>query len=342
MHDIFSDLQSWVQQGKKIALATVTKTWGSAPRKVGAALAISEDMEMLGSVSGGCVEGAVVKEAMEVLQTGTPKNLSFGVADEDAWEVGLSCGGELHVFLEPFLTQDKQGSTLWDHIQSRAADNHGSIWLSKMGGLSSSFSLILPDGTVLGEAPSPAIAVKALEAYSQRKAQIIQADEVSYFAHIFPPKSQLVIVGAAHITVDLVDLAKQFGFECIVIDPRGIFSEKTQFRIPPDQLHVEWPAEVLPSLNLDAYSYAVLLTHDPKIDDQALHILLDSNITYIGALGGRKTHKKRISRLKEAGIPDEKIARIHGPIGVDIHAQSAQEIALSILGELIQVKNKFL
>ena len=305
-------------------------------------MAISEDMEMLGSVSGGCVEGAVIKEALEVLQTGEPKNLSFGVADEEAWEVGLSCGGELHVFLEPFLTMDKKGEGLWTEIQGRAANNLGSVWLSKMGGTASSFSLMLPDGTLQGESLTSDISAKALEAYSQRKAQILQSGEESYFAHIFPPKSQLIIVGAAHITVDLVDLAKQFGFECIVIDPRGIFSEKTQFRTPPDQLHVEWPAEVLPSLNLDAYSFAVLLTHDPKIDDQALHVLLDSDIAYIGALGGRKTHKKRIARLKEAGVSEEKISRIHGPIGVDIHAQSAQEIALSILGELIQVKNKFL
>ena len=342
MHDIFSDLQAWAQQGKKIALATVTKTWGSAPRKVGAALAISEDMEMLGSVSGGCVEGAVIKEALEVLQDGRPKNLSFGVADEEAWEVGLSCGGELHVFLEPFLTMDRQGEELWKHIQKRSAENQGSIWLSKMGGPSSSLTLMLPDGTIQGEAISPEITSMALEAFSQRKAQILQSGDESYFAHIFPPKSRLIIVGAAHITVDLVDLAKQFGFECIVIDPRGIFSEKTQFRIPPDQLHIEWPAEVLPSLTLDAYSYAVLLTHDPKIDDQALHLLLDSDIAYIGALGGRKTHKKRVARLKEAGVSEEKISRIHGPIGMDINAQSAQEIALSILGELIQEKNKFL
>ena len=342
MLDIFSDLQAWTQQGKKIALATVTKTWGSAPRKVGAVLAISEEMEMLGSVSGGCVEGAVIKEAMEVLKTGVPKNLSFGVTDENAWEVGLSCGGELHVFLEPFLTMNSQGEELWERIQSRVAANEGGVWMSKMGGNTTSHSLIFPDGTLSGETSHRPIIKQAQAAYSQRKAQIIEADSGAYFAHVFPRKSQLLIIGAAHITVDLVDLAKQFGFECIVIDPRGIFSEKTQFRVPPDELHIDWPAEVLPSYELDAYTYAVLLTHDPKIDDQALHILMDSKVAYIGALGGRKTHKKRVNRLQEANVPEEKIARIHGPIGMDINAQSAQEIALSILGELIQAKNQFL
>ncbi|MEM6628928.1 MAG: XdhC family protein [Bacteroidota bacterium] len=342
MLDIISGLQDWTQKGKRIALATVTKTWGSAPRKVGAALAISEDMEMLGSVSGGCVEGAVVKEAMEVLNTGVPKSLSFGVTDENAWEVGLSCGGEVHVFLEPFLTEQSEGNLLWEEIQRCISENEGCVWISKMGGVKSFSSVVQPESKLLGSAIDHSVQSLALEAYGQRKSGIIQKEDQNYFAHVFPRKSQLLIIGAAHITVDLVDLAQQFGFECIVIDPRGIFSEKTQFRVPPDQLFVDWPAEVLPNFTLDAYSYAVLLTHDPKIDDQALHILMDSNVAYIGALGGRKTHKKRVNRLQEAGVEEEKIARIHGPIGMDINAQTAQEIALSILGELIQAKNQFL
>ena len=342
MLDIISGLQNWTQQGKKIAIATVTKTWGSAPRKVGAALAISEEMEMLGSVSGGCVEGAVVKEAMEVLKTGQPKQLSFGVTDENAWEVGLSCGGELHVFLEPFLTEQAEGKIIWEEIQQGISKNEGCIWISKMEGTKSKYSLVFPDGRTMGNQLDNSVQSLAQESYSQRKSQVIKGDEESYFAHVFPRKSQLLIIGAAHITVDLVDLAQQFGFECIVIDPRGIFSEKTQFRVAPDQLFVDWPAEVLPNFSLDAYSYAVLLTHDPKIDDQALHLLMDSDVGYIGALGGRKTHKKRVARLQEAGVSEEKIDRIHGPIGMDINAQTAQEIALSILGELIQAKNQFL
>ena len=342
MLDIISGLQNWTQQGKKIAIATVTKTWGSAPRKVGAALAISEEMEMLGSVSGGCVEGAVVKEAMEVLKTGKPKQLSFGVTDENAWEVGLSCGGELHVFLEPFLTEQSEGNAIWEEIQRRVSQNEGCIWVSRMGESKSMYSLVTPEEKTIGVPLGESIHKLAKESYSQRKPRVLEQDGDRYFAHVFPRKSQLLIIGAAHITVDLVDLAQQFGFECIVIDPRGIFSEKTQFRVAPDQLFVDWPAEVLPNFSLDAYSYAVLLTHDPKIDDQALHILMDSDVGYIGALGGRKTHKKRVARLQEAGVSEEKIARIHGPIGMDINAQTAQEIALSILGELIQAKNQFL
>jgi len=152
----------------------------------------------------------------------------------------------------------------------------------------------------------------------------------------------MLIVGAAHITVDLVALAKQFDFETVVIDPRGIFSEKTQFPVQPDHLYVDRPAEILPTYDLDAYSFAVLLTHDPKIDDQALHLLLRSDIAYIGALGSRRTHAKRVKRLTEAGFSESEIEKIHGPIGVSINAKLPKEIALSILGQIIQVKNRYL
>ncbi|MEM1121104.1 MAG: XdhC family protein, partial [Bacteroidota bacterium] len=152
-------------------------------------------------------------------------------------------------------------------------------------------------------------------------------------------KSQLLIIGAAHITVDLVTLGKMYGFETIVIDPRGIFTNKTQFTTPPDQLYEKYPAEVLPDYDLDAHTYAVVLSHDPKIDDNALHILLKSDVAYIGALGSRKTQAKRVARLQEAGFDDATIAKIHSPVGLAIKAKTPKEIALSIMAELILTKN---
>ena len=179
--------------------------------------------------------------------------------------------------------------------------------------------------------------------YNQRKTQqLISKTGEKWFAQVFPPKHKLVIIGAAHITVELVHLANYFGFETTVIDPRGIFATKTDFPTPPDALHIDWPAEILPDMSLDAYTYTVMLTHDPKIDDQALHLLLRSKVAYIGALGSKKTHEKRLKRLEEAGFTTEECAKINAPVGVSINAKSAREIALSIMGSLVKAKNEFL
>lgn len=150
------------------------------------------------------------------------------------------------------------------------------------------------------------------------------------------------MIGAAHITVDLVQLAKLYGFETIVIDPRGAFSGNMQFPVKPDVILEKYPSEVLEDLKPDVYTYAVILSHDPKIDDNALEILLRSKVAYIGALGSRKTHEKRARRLKQKGFTDGEIARIEAPIGMDINAQGAREIALSIMGSIIKVKNTYL
>ena len=181
----------------------------------------------------------------------------------------------------------------------------------------------------------------ALEAYQKRKSGIIEHEGSSYFLNVFPRKSQLIIVGAAHISSQLVELASMYEFETIVVDPRGLFTDQTNFRVQPDQSHKMWPAELLDKMELNSDVYAVLLTHDPKIDDQALHILLKSDVSYIGALGSRKTHEKRRSRLQENGFSEEDISKIFAPIGVDINAGNPKEIALSIVGQLIQTRNQY-
>jgi len=343
MLDILPQLISWNRQPNPIVLATVVKTWGSAPRKVGAAMAISANMDMLGSVSGGCVEGAVIQEAKSIFKTRDRKILEFGVSDDDAWSVGLSCGGKLEVYVEPFLTSENNPvyQKIWERIQQAIQLNTGAVWLSKMNEKAPHHTLILPDETVIGDAIPQVLVITALEAFKQRKNQVLTWEEESYFAHVFPRKSQIILIGAAHISSALIELAHQFNFETLVIDPRGVFTQKTHFPIAPDKQYESWPEEILPQLTLDAYTFAVLLTHDPKIDDQALHILLQSEIAYIGALGGKKTQQKRRERLKAAGFEDKAIQRIYGPVGLDIHAQTAQEIALSILAQIIQVQNQY-
>jgi xanthine dehydrogenase accessory factor len=344
MKELLPTINDWLEKEKPFAIATVTKTWGSSPRPVGSSMIISNEMEMAGSVSGGCVEGAVIKAAMPLIEQGTAENLAFGVSNDEAWTVGLSCGGQVDVFAERFVAFDERAEEkeIWKKLNHCLQNNEACILLSRIQSGKSHHLLVLPDGEVLGKNHDEFIIQEALRAYGERKNQIIEWKDESYFAHVFPRKSQMLIIGAAHITVDLVQLAKMYGFEAIVVDPRGIFTNKTQFLVAPDQLFEEYPSEVLPDFELDPYSYAVVLSHDPKIDDNALKILLKSKVAYIGALGSRRTHEKRSNRLKKAGFTDEDLARIHAPIGVSINAKSAKEIALSIMGQIIKVKNEFL
>lgn len=344
MLDILTDIDRWTEEKKPFALATVIRTWGSSPRPVGSALAVTGEMEMAGSVSGGCVEGTVVRDIQEVIESGRPRRMKFGVTDEEAWAVGLSCGGAIHVWAErfPSFDSDPAEQAAGERLREALRNNEGCVLLSAMDESGAAHLLLFPDGSSYGKLrEEESLKEAAFEVYRQRSSQTVEHEGREYFARVFPRKSQLLIVGAAHITADLVQLGNFFGFETVVIDPRGIFTQKTQFASPPQRMLEEWPAEVLSDFTLDEYTYAVMLTHDPKIDDQALHLLLKSDIGYIGALGSRRTHAKRVKRLTEAGFSEAEIARIHAPIGVDINAKRPKEIALSILAELIKVQNQY-
>ena len=361
MQEFLTRINDLINSKQRFATATVISTWGSAPRPIGSMMLIAEDGTMSGSVSGGCVEGAVVKLAAEVLKENKPKLAQFGVSDNEAWSVGLSCGGSIEVFIEPFLAA--QEPEIWEILRGYLQRNEGAVLLTKLKNDITEHLLLLPneEEVIVDTANEPVfiegeqiisdaeliktnvLLYNAYLAYNQRKTQLLIAkDGEKWFAQVFPPKHKLVIIGAAHITVELVHLANYFGFETIVIDPRGIFATKTDFPTPPDALHIDWPAEILPDMSLDAYTYAVMLTHDPKIDDQALHLLLRSKVAYIGALGSKKTHGKRLKRLEEAGFTAEESAKINAPVGVFINAKSAREIALSIMGSLVKAKNEFL
>lgn len=330
MNEVFSIIEDWLSKGKQMAVATVTGTWGSSPRPVGSVLLVSEDGDMAGSVSGGCVENSVVKAALNVLKSGVPKQLHYGISNDEAWEVGLMCGGKLDVFVEPFPAGETR-----EQMLTALRENRGGVLLSRMDAESSVQQFFSSDP----DQWSMLNGQLAFKAWTERKSQIIETEGANWFARVLPRKHQLFIIGAAHIAVELVQLAKLFDFEAIVIDPRRVFVEKTQFPETPHQMIVSWPAEVLPDFELDAYTYAVLLTHDPKIDDQALQLLLKSNIGYIGALGSKRTHEKRVTRLREAGVDEAAIARIHAPVGLNIGAKGAREIALSIIAEMIRFKN---
>jgi xanthine dehydrogenase accessory factor len=329
MKEFRQQVEAWWLAGKRVALARVIETWGSSPRPVGSCMFISEDGNMLGSVSGGCVEGAVVQASKNVLALGEARILHYGISDDDAWAVGLSCGGKLRVLLQPWsennvttqlttqLEQNK-GGVLVTHVRDGSAEN-----------------FFYPGDVVIHD-------VSAREAFEKRISQLLTVGNQDWFIHILPPRSRLLIIGAAHITADLIKLANDFDFETTVIDPRKAFAERTTFAVQPDRIIQAYPSEAFDSLQLDANTYAVILSHDPKIDDDALKVLLRKPVAYIGALGSRKNHEKRSKRLQEAGFSAEEINRINAPIGVDIRAQGAKEIALSILGAIIRAKNQYL
>ena len=342
MKELLPQITTWTREGKSFALARVIQTWGSSPRPVGSALIISSDGEMAGSVSGGCVEGAVVKEAKNVMSQQLGKRLAFGVSDDEAWSVGLTCGGKVQVYLQAFATGQSQEASVWQALMKSLTENKSGVLITTLTDGATHNTYLSMEGNMVGAALTEELLEKVREAYSKRVHESVTIGEVQYFIHVFPRKSQLLIIGAAHITADLVQLAHLHDFETIVIDPRGTFADCTQFVQAPDSIVVKYPFEVLDQYPLDAYSYAVVLSHDPKIDDDALRILLRSKAAYIGALGSRKTHDKRIARLIQAGFSEEDIKRIEAPIGVDINALGAKEIALSIMASVIRAKNAYL
>lgn len=337
MGEYIDILESWLSANQSVALVRVIKTWGSSPRPVGSIMLVSEEGKMAGSVSGGCVEGTVVKEVNKVLTDKKSKVVSFGVSDEEAWSVGLSCGGSLQLYIQ---TIEVTTSSVWNDLIENTKANKSSILISAIEDGRDMNALIHENGASVGDNVYDELINEAKNAYIQRSNKIVEIGNEKFFIQPFPRKPQLLIIGAAHITVDLVVLANQFSFETIVIDPRGYFTKNIVFPDPPTKVLQAYPSEVLLDYALDAYTFAAVLSHDPKIDDNALEILLPSDIAYIGALGSRKTHAKRISRLQEKGFTDELINRIKAPIGLPIHARSAREIALAIMAQIIEVKNE--
>ncbi|MGV6889085.1 XdhC family protein [Rhodophyticola sp. SM2404] len=304
----------WYRAGKGAALATVVETWGSAPRPVGSQLVVSGDGEMEGSVSGGCVEGAVVIEAMEAVQTGEAKMLEFGVSDDEAFAVGLACGGRIRVLVEP-VGASLPEPLLADLVAARAArqpvayitdPDHGN---SRLAG---------PDESHLAE--------------RFRKDQ--SGMEGSEFIAIHNPPLRMIVVGAVHIAQALLPMARMAGYDPILVDPRPAFGSEARFE--NQRIVEDWPDEALDAFGLDTRTAVVTLTHDPKLDDPAITRALGSDVFYLGCLGSKRTHAKRVARLQEAGFSEEQITKIHAPVGLDIGARGPGEIAISIMAQITQ------
>lgn len=326
--DVLATALSWVAGGRRAALATVAATWGSSPRPAGSRMAIDQSGTIAGSVTAGCVEAAVVHEAQAAMDDGRPRLLTYGVTEENAWSVGLTCGGTVRVLVTP-LVDPEPSERLLALVEARAA---AALVTDTATGRQ---AVVETDGTVdgpliLDTATRDEIVGRVLT----DRTGLIEGDRL--FAHVHAPPRRLYIVGAVHIAQVLVEMARMTGYDTVVVDPRAAFA--TEERFPETPLDRRWPSEAFAERGLDAHTAVVSLTHDDKIDDPALEAALRSEAFYVGALGSRINQEKRRARLAAAGVPAERIARLHGPVGLAIGAATPAEIALSIMAEITAVR----
>ena len=313
--------RSWLDEHGQVVVATVVSTWGSAPVPTGGQLVIAPGERFEGSVSGGCVEADVIAEAASVMAAGRPKLLEFGVTEETAWRAGLPCGGKIKVLLDP-LERARDAAYLDQILEARRARAPIAMVINVASGARQ----------VFGDAVSVPAEVAACLAAGESR--LIETADGPAFVHAHVPAVRVVIAGATHTAQVLSDIARHVGYDVTVVDPRQAFLTAERFGSTPAL--ADWPAESLAALGLDARTAVVALTHSAHIDDEALTMALRSDCFYIGALGSRGTHAKRIERLKAAGFGDADLARIHAPIGLAIGAKGPAEIAVSILAEIVK------
>jgi len=322
-----SQLARWQQEGKKVAIATVVRTWGSSPRPVGSHLVMNEDGAFSGSVSGGCIEAAVIGEAQQVIENGRARMMEFNISDNQAWEVGLTCGGSVHVYVDTVDAQifssllhayaDKRDVALVTNLEDGVK---GRIYSdSEEGDLRLNVEQLDEARLLLG---------------AGRSGVLSQAGE-ELFVRSYVQPLRVIIVGAVHIAQILAPMAMLAGCAVTVVDPRTAFGNAERF--PDITLNNDWPDDALEALAIDNQTAIVTLSHDPKIDDPALQVALKSDAFYIGCLGSKRTHAMRVERLTEIGLGDY-LGRINAPVGIRLGGRAAAEIAISILAEVIRTR----
>lgn len=297
MDRLIARQREWQQA--RLAVATVIATWNSAPRPVGSHMLIHEDGRFEGSVSGGCVEGAILQAAGEVIAENRFQLLDFGVEDASAWEVGLPCGGEIRILIQPVGVDGFPG-TLFDRI---------------------------------GEARAAGVAISTATDLETGITRLAEAEDDALWINRYAPRRRLLIVGAVQIAQSLARISRELDIEPVIIDPRERFLTPERF---PDFVRDDrWPDAAIADHLPDSRTAIVVLSHDPKIDDPALVAAMASPAAYIAALGSRKSHAARLERLQAHGLSDEQLARIDGPAGLDIGSIGPAEIALSIAAGMI-------
>jgi xanthine dehydrogenase accessory factor len=315
MREVLAQLESWLAEGERAALATVIETRRSAPRPLGSRLAVSESGLLFGSVSGGCVESDVALQAREVIAGGEPRVLPYGIADEDARSVGLPCGGEIDVFVAPVSDRELVGR-LREAIEEGVRGRLTTV----VRGEGAGEMLLELDGASAADRPT-----------------LVQENGRILFVEPLAPPPLLLTIGAVDLAEVLCALAAQLGWRTVVSDPRRALL--TPERLPSAGGLIEgWPEDALARAGTDDQTAVLVLAHDEKIDIPALSWALRSEAFYVGALGSRRTQALRRERLVEEGLTEEQLARLSGPAGLDLGGETLEETALSILAEIVAVR----
>ena len=331
MNEILSEINDWVARGDRIALATVVGVHRSAPRPPGAKMAVNEHGEIAGAVSGGCVEGAVVDIADGVLRGGDPQLLHFGIADSEAWDVGLPCGGEIDVWVQAYAPGRFAELAVSGARAAEVTVLEGTRPGAKM--------LIEADGTAAGSLGSPELDDEARRLAEEFMWKEASQWEGSLFVDVIAPAPRLILFGAVDVAASLCRLARAAGWRPYVVDPRARFATRERF---PEALEVvtAWPEEAFAQLGgIDRATSIAVLTHDPKLDDAALQIALRSPARFVGAMGSRRAQAARRERLIAGGLSEEEMGRLAAPLGLDLGAISGEETALSILAEVVAARH---
>jgi xanthine dehydrogenase accessory factor len=337
MQELLEQVAAWQAAGERVGLATVIRVLGSAPRPVGAKMVVSSSGRMAGSVSGGCVETTVFEELQAVLEGEPPHRIQFGITEDMIWDVGLACGGTIDVFLQEIDAE--LVTSLRHYLDTRDAfalitvvsgqEAMGQVAVAAQGGVTW--------GDPTDEAEATARKLIADRAESGSLCELGTGAEIFVEPFLGPP--ELVIIGGVHVAIPLVRFAKELGFRVTVVDPRAKFANRERFP-DADEVLLEWPDEALAHLDVNEATYIALLTHDPKIDEPTLATALKTEAQYIGAIGSRGTHAQRFERMAKWGVTPEQLGRVYGPIGLDLGGKSPGETALSIIAEVVAVKNR--
>jgi xanthine dehydrogenase accessory factor len=339
MRDVIEAVESWVTDGDRVALATVVDTKKSAPQPSGTKMAVNDKGKMIGAVSGGCVEGQVVQVAEGVLAGDDSQLLHYGIADEDAWDVGLPCGGEISIWVETY-----EGAGLQGRFAELAREGgRGALVTVLEGPKHLGAKLLVTEGDppvgTLGSPDLDATAIElADEAMWSERSQLHEHQGRTLFVDAVAPPPRLIIFGAVDFAAQLAAAARLAGWRAFVVDPRRRFATADRFP-EAERVIAEWPDKALDQLGgIDRATSIAVLTHDPKLDDAVLKIALRSEAQYIGAMGSRRAQEKRRERLLGQGVTDEELGRLAAPIGLDIGALTAAETAISIMGEITAVR----
>lgn len=335
MRDVADQVRRWVGRGDRVVTATVVDTRRSAPRGPGSAMAVNDRGEVFGSVSGGCVEGAIVEVAGEVLAGAPPRLCSFGFSDEEAWGVGLPCGGEIDVWVQRFAPVGAQAT----FAETANVGGRAALVTVISGPQAGDQLLVGEDGTTEGGIGDPELDARARDAARELIWAERSERQDELFTDVVAPRPRLLIFGAVQYASYLSQYARIAGWRPYVIDPRAQFATAERF---PDAIEVvvAWPREAIARLGgLDPATYLAVLTHDPKIDDQVLLEALAAEPAYIGAMGSRRTQAKRRERLLEHGVAEGELQRISAPIGLDLGAVGPEEVAIAIMAEILAVRH---